>query len=80
MFKGFDYCPAGLAVQITCGFIGKDHIGIVDQTAGNGSTLAFATGDFCRIFMLNVGQTKKRKQTIGSFFCFLIYLDRKSVV
>ncbi len=42
----FDDFLAGMGIEVAGGFVGKDEVRLIDQSAGNGDALLLAAGQF----------------------------------
>ena len=51
-----------VAVEVAGRLVGQQHFRIVDQGAGNGYPLLFATGKFCRAVRNAIGEAHRRER------------------
>ena len=63
-----DDFAAGLRVEVAGWFVGEDDVGFVGERAGDGDSLAFATGELHAVGARGVGRGRRRReQLLGSF-------------
>ena len=63
--KKFQYLITCSRIKVAGRFICQQQSGVIDQTAGDGGTLLFAAGKFCRTVIEAVFQTDSFQQLRG---------------